>query len=121
MTSSSPISFWDCIAAIRIASMPDLPPLSDSQGTSCGRTARKITHKASSGYPAEQSAVEAESRPYAERFPPYEPVSLKNDKGLGKLKKKSDQDREPHRESVCVRTRGGTEKFRIRVSGRVEV
>ena len=85
------------------------------QGATGGRAARPTTQKTSSGDPAEQSAVEAESRPYAERFPPYDPVSLKNDKGLGKLKKKSDQDREPHRESVCVSARERARARRGRV------
>ena len=41
-------------------------------------------------------AEAAETRSYAERFPPYQPVSLKNDKGIGSLRKKAgDIDRDP--------------------------
>ena len=41
-------------------------------------------------------AEAVETRTYAERFPPYQPVSLKNDKGLGTLKKKAgDIDKDP--------------------------
>ena len=74
-----------------------------SQGHSRGRTARHDTQKEMPSDQTEQGIVGAESRPYAERFPPYEPVSLKNDKGLGRLKKKTEQDKEPHKDTVgCI-------------------
>lgn len=45
---------------------------------------------------AASQAEVAETRTYAERFPPYQPVSLKNDKGLGTLRKKAgDIDKDP--------------------------
>jgi hypothetical protein len=47
-------------------------------------------------------AEAAETRSYAERFPPYQPVSLKNDKGIGSLRKKAgDIDRDPKGVYLC--------------------